>query len=91
MLYALRYQKQAAGNIASLISTLKEQGISPEETQASRFWQAILASDSHPQLVYAVLNMSGADQRQDDLFSLENIFAKGRTALRGLKVGHVTR
>lgn len=28
--------------------------------------------------------MSGADQRQDDLFSLENILAKGRNALRGL-------
>lgn len=33
--------------------------------------------------------MSGADQRQDDLFSLENIFAKGRTALKGLKVGRI--
>jgi len=30
--------------------------------------------------------MSGADQRQDDLFSIENIFAKGRSALKGLKV-----
>jgi len=39
-----------------------------------------------PQLVYAVLNMSGADQRQDDLFSIENILAKGRSALKGLKV-----
>jgi hypothetical protein len=91
MLYALRYQKQAAGNIASLITTLKEQGVSPEETQVDAFQQEILITDSQPQLIYAVLNMSGADQRQDDLFSLENIFAKGRTALRGLKVGHVAR
>lgn len=29
--------------------------------------------------------MSGADQRQDDLFSIENILAKGRSALKGLK------
>jgi hypothetical protein len=48
MLYALRYQKQAAGNIASLIGTLKEQGVSPEETQASEFRQAILVTNSHP-------------------------------------------
>ena len=30
--------------------------------------------------------MSGADQRQDDLFSIENILAKGRSALKGLTV-----
>jgi vacuolar protein sorting-associated protein 45 len=33
MLYALRYQKQASGNIATLISALKEQGVSAEEAQ----------------------------------------------------------
>jgi len=48
MLYALRYQKQAAGNIASLISTLKEQGVSPEEAQVSEFQQEILVTDSKP-------------------------------------------
>ncbi|PVG02686.1 putative vacuolar protein sorting protein VpsB [Serendipita vermifera] len=69
MLYALRYQKQASGNIAALISALKEQGVPAEDAQ----------------LVYAVLNVAGADQRQDDLFSLENIFAKGRSALKGIK------
>ncbi|KAG8786017.1 vacuolar protein sorting-associated protein 45 [Serendipita sp. 397] len=69
MLYALRYQKQAASNIATLISALQESGVSQEDAQ----------------LVYAVLNMAGADQRQDDLFSIENILAKGRSALKGLK------
>ncbi|CCA69277.1 probable vacuolar protein sorting protein VpsB [Serendipita indica DSM 11827] len=69
MLYALRYQKQSASNIATLVSLLKEQGVSPSDAQ----------------LVYAALNMSGADQRQDDLFSLENILAKSRSALKGLK------
>jgi hypothetical protein len=38
------------------------------------------------QLVYAVLNVAGADQRQDDLFSTESLLAKGRSALKGLKV-----
>lgn len=30
--------------------------------------------------------MAGADQRQDDLFSTESLLAKGRSALKGLKV-----
>ena len=38
------------------------------------------------QLVYAVLNLAGADQRQDDLFSDETLLAKGRNALKGRKV-----
>jgi hypothetical protein len=38
------------------------------------------------QLVYVFLNIAGADQRQDDLFSTESLFAKGRSALKGLKV-----
>ena len=38
------------------------------------------------QLVYVVLNMAGSDQRQDDLFSTESLLAKGRSALKGLKV-----
>jgi hypothetical protein len=38
------------------------------------------------QLVYVILNMAGADQRQDDLFSTESLLAKGRSALKGLKV-----
>lgn len=37
-------------------------------------------------LVYVVLNIAGADQRQDDLFSTESLLAIGRSALKGLKV-----
>jgi len=33
MLYALRYQKQATSNIASLVASLKEQGVSAEDAQ----------------------------------------------------------
>ena len=29
--------------------------------------------------------MAGAQQRQDDLFSIETIFSKGRSVLKGLK------
>lgn len=47
MLYALRYQKQAAGNIANLISALKEQGISSEETQVSGGHQVPMVADVH--------------------------------------------
>jgi len=38
------------------------------------------------QLVYVALNVAGADQRQDDLFLTESLFAIGRSALKGLKV-----
>ena len=38
------------------------------------------------QLVYVVLNIAGADHRQDDLFLTESLLAKGRSALKGLKV-----
>ena len=34
-----------------------------------------------------MLNLAGADQRQDDLFMNENIFSRGKSALKGLKVG----
>lgn len=33
-----------------------------------------------------MLNFAGVDQRQDDLFLNENIFSRGRSALKGLKV-----
>ncbi|KAI3616277.1 vacuolar protein sorting-associated protein 45 [Moniliophthora roreri] len=69
ILYALRYQKTQATNIANLINLLLLHGISREEAR----------------LVYVFLNIAGADQRQDDLFSTESLLAKGRSALKGLK------
>ncbi|KAF7314358.1 Sec1-domain-containing protein [Mycena kentingensis (nom. inval.)] len=69
ILYALRYQKTQTSNIASLINLLLSNGISREDAR----------------LVYVFLNIAGADQRQDDLFSNESLFAKGRSALKGLK------
>ncbi|KAJ7175975.1 Sec1 family-domain-containing protein [Mycena filopes] len=69
ILYALRYQKTQTGNIASLINLLLSNGVSREDAR----------------LVYVFLNIAGADQRQDDLFSTESLFAKGRSALKGLK------
>lgn len=35
--------------------------------------------------MYVILNTAGSDQRQDELFSAEALFAKGRSALKGLK------
>ncbi|KAJ6621885.1 Sec1 family-domain-containing protein [Mycena sp. CBHHK59/15] len=69
ILYALRYQKTHTSNIASLISLMLSNGVSREDAR----------------LVYAFLNIAGADQRQDDLFSTESLLAKGRSALKGLK------
>ncbi|KAI0769911.1 Sec1 family-domain-containing protein [Fomes fomentarius] len=69
MLYALRYQKSQAQNVASLINLMLENGVSREDAR----------------LVYVLLNIAGSDQRQEDLFSAEALFAKGRSALKGLK------
>ncbi|KIJ54233.1 hypothetical protein M422DRAFT_153815 [Sphaerobolus stellatus SS14] len=69
ILYALRYQKTSANNIVALVDALVQQGVSRDEAN----------------LVYAVLNLAGSDQRQDDLFSTESLLAKGRSALKGLK------
>ncbi|KAF8158372.1 Sec1 family-domain-containing protein [Crassisporium funariophilum] len=69
MLFALRYQKTQTANIASLISLMLANGVSREDAR----------------LVYVLLNVAGADQRQDDLFSTESLLAKGRSALKGLK------
>ncbi|KAF5360755.1 hypothetical protein D9756_004715 [Leucocoprinus leucothites] len=69
ILYALRYQKTQQSNIANLINLLLSNGVSREDAR----------------LVYVVLNVAGADQRQDDLFSTESLLAKGRSALKGLK------
>ncbi|EIW81002.1 Sec1-like protein [Coniophora puteana RWD-64-598 SS2] len=69
ILYALRYQKTQTSNIASLINLLLSNGVPREDAR----------------LVYVFLNVAGADQRQDDLFSTESLLAKGRSALKGLK------
>jgi hypothetical protein len=45
-------------------------------------------SADRARLVYVMLNFAGADVRQDDLFMNENFFSRGKTALKGLKVGH---
>jgi hypothetical protein len=37
------------------------------------------------QLVFVLLNIAGAEQRQDDLFANENFFSRGKSALKGLK------
>ncbi|EJD54450.1 Sec1-like protein [Auricularia subglabra TFB-10046 SS5] len=61
--------QRSTANINALLASLSAQGVPAEKTR----------------LVNVILNMAGADQRQDDLFSNETIFAKGRSALKGLK------
>ncbi|KAF8758342.1 STXBP unc-18 SEC1 family [Rhizoctonia solani] len=43
------------------------------------------ASEHDASLVHVLLNIAGADQRQDDLFENGNIFSRGKSALKGLK------
>jgi vacuolar protein sorting-associated protein 45 len=83
MLFALRYQKTQTANIANLINLM----LSREDVKVrcnadfSQDFTNILSK-----LVYVLLNVAGAYQRPDDLFSTESLLAKGRFALKGLKV-----
>jgi hypothetical protein len=87
ILYALRYQKTQQTSIANLINLLLSNGVSREDARVCGLaFYSKLFTDLDFQLVYVVLNMAGADQRQDDLFSTESLLAKGRSALKGLKV-----
>lgn len=69
ILYALRYQKLPGNQIQQVVQQLLKIGI-PESRAA---------------LVFVMLNIAGADQRQDDLFANENFFSRGKSALKGLK------
>ncbi|KAG8944244.1 vacuolar protein sorting-associated protein 45 [Tulasnella sp. 424] len=69
ILYALRYQKNSSNATSAVTNSLLQHGVSEQEAK----------------LVNIVLNVAGADQRQDDLFSTENIFSRGKSALKGLK------
>lgn len=69
ILYALRYQKLPGNQIQKLVQDLLKAGV-PESRAA---------------LVFVMLNIAGAEQRQDDLFANENFFSRGRSALKGLK------
>jgi vacuolar protein sorting-associated protein 45 len=71
ILYALRYQKLPGNSIAGVIDALIRNGVTADRAR----------------LVYIMLNFAGADIRQDDLFMNENFFSRGKTALKGLKVG----
>ena len=70
ILYALRYQKAQGNQIATVVDTLIQNGVSADKAR----------------LVYVMLNFAGADVRQDDLFMNDNLFSRGKSALKGLKV-----
>jgi vacuolar protein sorting-associated protein 45 len=71
ILYALRYQKAPGNQITQVVDALITNGVSADKAR----------------LVYVMLNFAGADVRQDDLFANESFFSKGKSALKGLKVG----
>jgi hypothetical protein len=71
ILYALRYQKAQGNQISQVVDALIQNGVSADKAR----------------LVYVMLNFAGADIRQDDLFANESFFSKGKSALKGLKVG----
>ena len=87
ILFALRYQKTKANDIANLITLMLENGVSRDDAKVGvHTFPDYHLPDVELQLVYVVLNIAGADQRQDDLFSTETLLAKGFSALKGLKV-----
>lgn len=69
ILYALRYQKMPGNGIPAIVDSLIQHGVPAERAR----------------LVYVLLNLAGADVRQDDLFMNENLFSRGKSALKGLK------
>jgi|SRR5712672_3294412 len=91
ILYALRYQKTQANNIASLITLALQNGVRPEEARVNTLVLLTLLGliSTRFKLVYAILNIAGADHRQDDLYSTESLLALGRSALKGLKVNRM--
>jgi hypothetical protein len=89
MLFALRYQKTQTANIANLINLMLSNGVSREEEDVKVRCNADFSQDFTnilSKLVYVLLNVAGAYQQPDDLFSTESLLAKGRFALKGLKV-----
>lgn len=73
ILYALRYQKAQGNQIAQVVDALIQNGVTADRAK----------------LVYVMLNFAGADVRQDDLFMNENLFSRGKSALKGLKVSYL--
>ncbi|WFD29515.1 vacuolar protein sorting-associated protein 45 [Malassezia sp. CBS 17886] len=69
ILYALRYQHTPGNQIDEVARLLLHAGIEP----------------SRAVLLYVMLNFAGAEQRQDDLFANKDLFARGKSALKGLK------
>ncbi|UZJ52979.1 hypothetical protein CBS101457_002299 [Exobasidium rhododendri] len=69
ILYALRYQKYTGNEVSQVVKRLLQAGL----------------SESRAALVFVMLNLAGAEQRQDDLFANENFFSRGKSALKGLK------
>lgn len=86
MLFALRYQKTQTSNIANLINLMLANGVPREDAKVCHLSISQYFTQRFSQLVYVLLNIAGGDQRQDDLFSTESLLAKGRSALKGLKV-----
>ncbi len=94
ILYALRYQKSPQANIPAVIDLLKQHNVLDADVSPPSAHMSA-SRDSHRssvlmlalplQMVLAMLNFAGADQRQDDLFANENFFSRGKSALKGLK------
>ncbi|KAI9199556.1 Sec1-like protein [Polychytrium aggregatum] len=69
MLYALRYEKAANSMSGLLVEMLKKQGASED--------QVLVAS--------SIIQYAGSDQRQDDIFSNTDVFARTKQVFKGLK------
>jgi len=99
-LYALRYQKLPGNQIGNIVELLTREGVEDAEVRSSTtlFTRNLLFCmygeekklmskvSSRVQMVNIMLGFAGAEQRQDDLFSNENFFSRGKSALKGLKV-----
>ncbi|KAL1916515.1 uncharacterized protein VTP21DRAFT_5706 [Calcarisporiella thermophila] len=69
ILYALRYEKSPNNSVSTLLDMLAQNGIAEHKIN----------------LIPAMIQFCGADCRQDDLFSNESFFARGKNVFKGLK------
>ncbi|KAJ1570115.1 vacuolar protein sorting-associated protein 45 [Nowakowskiella sp. JEL0078] len=69
ILYALRYEKSPNNSTPVLLDLLARNGV----------------SDKKISLVGSMIQYAGVEQRQDDLFLNENVVARAKTVLKGLK------
>lgn len=91
LLYALRYEKSQSNATPQLLDLLARTGVSDKKIAVILvFTRTSPSSNSYPslesQLVGWIIQYAGTDQRLEDLFSNQNVFARTKNVFKGLQV-----